>query len=95
MSKLNWFIGITFAFAIAATLLALPTPSVSAQAPSGPPAFLGGTAWVDGQLARPGAPVIAMHGNTVLGQGAVESGGRFKPFPGDKTAHRRPVLLHS
>ena len=82
MSKINRFIGITCALAIAATLLALPVSlaSVSAQAPSGPPAFLGGTAWVDGQLARSGAPVVAMQGDTELGRGVVEANGKFKPF---------------
>ncbi len=58
----------------------LPWAAVSAQAPSGPPAFLGGVAWLDGQLAPPGAVVVAMQGSTELGRGVVENDGKFKPI---------------
>ena len=86
MSIVRRLIGIAIILPVTAlalttlSLMALPPSPVSAQAPSGPPAFLGGTAWVDGQPARPGAPVVAMQGDTVLGQGVVEDNGRFKPF---------------
>lgn len=75
----HWFLGIAVAVSLA-LLTALSMSHVSAQAPSGPPAFLGGTAWVDGQLASPGAAVIAMQGSTELGRGIVEDGGTFRPF---------------
>lgn len=79
MSLPHWFLGIAVAVSLA-LLTALSLPHVSAQAPSGPPAFLGGKAWVDGQLAPPGAAVIAMQGSTELGRGIVEDGGTFRPF---------------
>lgn len=75
----HWFLGIAAAVLLA-LLTVLSLPNVSAQAPSGPPAFLGGTAWVDGQLAPPGTIVIAVQGNTELGRGVVEDDGKFKPF---------------
>ena len=76
---LHWFFGIGVALSLA-LLTPLSMSHVSAQAPSGPPAFLGGTAWVDGQLAPPGAAVIAMQGSTELGRGIVEDDGTFRPF---------------
>ena len=76
---LHWFFGIAVALSLA-LLTPLSVSHVSAQAPSGPPAFLGGKAWVDGQLAPPGAAVIAMQGSTELGRGIVEDGGTFRPF---------------
>ena len=79
MGMVRRLIGIAIIL-LATALTTLSLSPVSAQAPSGPPAFLGGTAWVDGQLARPGAPIVAMQGDTVLGQGTVEDNGRFKPF---------------
>jgi len=79
MSLPHWFLGIAVAVSLA-LLTALSMSHVTAQAPSGPPAFLGGTAWVDGRLAPPGTTVIAMQGNTELGRGVVEDDGKFKPF---------------
>ena len=79
MSLPHWFLGIAAAVSLA-LLTVLSLPNVSAQAPSGPPAFLGGTAWVDGQLAPPGTTIIAVQGNTELGRGVVEDDGKFKPF---------------
>ncbi len=84
MSKRHWF-AMTLALSL---LLALPWAtglgSVSAQAPSVPPAFWGGVAWLGGELAPPGTPVQAMQGTTVLGAGVVEAQGRFKPFQIDE-----------
>ena len=79
MNRTHWLAGLAIALSVSLITI-LNWSQASAQAPSGPPAFLGGTAWVDGQLARPGAPVVAMQGNTELGRGVVEADGKFKPF---------------
>ena len=79
MNRTHWLAGLAIALSVSLITILSWAPT-SAQAPSGPPAFLGGTAWVDGQLARSGAPVVAMQGDTELGRGVVEADGKFKPF---------------
>lgn len=66
--------------AIIVSLFAVsPPPTASAQAPL-PPAVLAGVAWLDGQLAPPGARVVAMQGDTELTRATVRAEGKFGPL---------------
>ena len=77
MSRIRRLAAVTIVLSMMAVL---PWAGASAQAPSGPPAFWGGTAWLDGELAPPGTPVVAMSGSRELGRGEVGDAGRFEPF---------------
>ncbi len=84
-------------FAVAAILMsllaALSAWSASAQSPNVPPAVLAGTAWVNGELAPPGATVVAMQGTSELASIVVEAGGRFGPLLVESPPSTGPVYF--
>ncbi len=55
-------------------------PTVSAQSPPLPPTVLAGTAWLDGQLVRPGTLIEAMQGDVRLSRTTAKNNGRFGPL---------------
>ena len=58
-----------------------------------PPAILGGTAWIDGELAPPGTPITALEGATVLGQGVVGENGVFRAFTVSKPSQSNRIYF--
>ena len=70
------------AAATAALALLLDPVLVAGAGASQLPAFWGGVAWVDGELAPPGVAVKAMQGKgtTTLGEGVVEAGAGSSRF---------------
>jgi hypothetical protein len=71
-----------FVFVVVSLTLAgaFSLTTVSAQSPPLPPAVLGGTAWLDGQLVPPGTLIQAMQGDTQLSRVTARNNGRFGPL---------------
>jgi hypothetical protein len=79
MIKWRWLVFV-MAFVSLTLLGALSYSTVSAQSPPLPPAVLGGTAWLDGQLVPPGTLIQAMQGDTQLSRVTARNNGRFGPL---------------
>ena len=82
MIRTPWPIAaVVVAAVVAFTPFAMPShPTVSAQSPPMPPTVLAGTAWLDGELVRPGTLIEAMQGDVRLSRTTARNEGRFGPL---------------
>ena len=92
MIRAPWLI---FAIAVVALTLfgAVSHATVSAQSPPMPPTVLAGTAWLDGELVRPGTLIEAMQGDVRLSRTTARNDGRFGPLQVPEPSGVGPVYF--